>query len=153
MCKHRSLFFLHILLLDSTCFGLTGHLQVCRLLWLRILLLTAKRGFSSIVASGCFGYVGYHQFYLDFLGFTWLLFCNVWYIILELLKVYIYIQLLYKLSRVRGCVTNTNRFWIGWFYLLTPYIVSSYIQAIQRHRWFTQFTVHRYTRTRILSLH
>jgi hypothetical protein len=28
--QHRSLFFLRIPLLDTTCFGLTGHLQVCR---------------------------------------------------------------------------------------------------------------------------
>jgi hypothetical protein len=34
----RSLFFLRILLLDTTCFGRTGHLHVYRLSWLRILL-------------------------------------------------------------------------------------------------------------------
>jgi hypothetical protein len=38
-------------LLDTTCFGLTGHLQVYRLLWLRILPLTvmeeSKRHYSE----------------------------------------------------------------------------------------------------------
>jgi hypothetical protein len=36
--QRRSLFFLRIPLLDTTCFGVTGHLQVYRLVWLRILL-------------------------------------------------------------------------------------------------------------------
>jgi hypothetical protein len=42
---------------------------------------------------------------------------------------------------------------IGWLDLLTSYTINSYLQAIQRYRWCTQLTVHRYTRTRILSLH
>jgi hypothetical protein len=46
--QRRSLFFLHIPSLDTTCFGLTGQLQVYRLLWLRILLLTEMR-FSFLV--------------------------------------------------------------------------------------------------------
>jgi hypothetical protein len=39
-----------------------------------------------------------------------------------------------------------------WIPLLTPYTVISFLQAIQRYRWFTQFRVHRYTRIRIPSL-
>jgi hypothetical protein len=31
--------------------------------------------------------------------------------------------------------------------------INSYLQAIQPYRWITQFTLHRYLRTRILSLH
>jgi hypothetical protein len=46
--QRRSLFFLRIPLLDTTYFGLTGHLQVYRLLWLRILLLPVM-GFSFLV--------------------------------------------------------------------------------------------------------
>jgi hypothetical protein len=38
--QQRSLSVLHIPLLDTTCFGLTGHLHVYRLLWLGILMLT-----------------------------------------------------------------------------------------------------------------
>jgi hypothetical protein len=37
--------------------------------------------------------------------------------------------------------------------LLTPYLHNSRLQAIQRYRYSTHFTVHRYTRARILSLH
>jgi hypothetical protein len=43
--QRRSLFFLRIPILDTTCFGLTGRLQVYRLLWLRILLLTVMFSF------------------------------------------------------------------------------------------------------------
>jgi hypothetical protein len=39
-----------------------------------------------------------------------------------------------------------------WIYC-TLYIRNSGLQAIQRHRWSTRFTFHRYTRTRVLSLH
>jgi hypothetical protein len=35
----------------------------------------------------------------------------------------------------------------------TSYIQNSGLQAIQRYRWFTHFTVHCYTRTSVLSLH
>jgi hypothetical protein len=42
---------------------------------------------------------------------------------------------------------------LDWINLLTPYTINSYLQTIQRYRWFTQFTVHRYTRTTILRLH
>jgi hypothetical protein len=45
--QHLSLF-LRIPLLDTTCFGLTGHLQVYRLSSLRILLLTVM-GFSLLL--------------------------------------------------------------------------------------------------------
>jgi hypothetical protein len=41
--QRHSLFFLRTPLLDTTCFGLTGHLQVYRLLWLTILLLPVIR--------------------------------------------------------------------------------------------------------------
>jgi hypothetical protein len=41
--QRRSLFILHTPLLVNTCFGLTGHLQTYRLLWIRILLLTVMR--------------------------------------------------------------------------------------------------------------
>jgi hypothetical protein len=57
------------------------------------------------------------------------------------------------LSHVRGSVATDNGFWIGWLDLLTPYSHKSYLQAIQRYRWFTQFIAHRHTRTRILRLH
>jgi hypothetical protein len=40
---------------------------------------------------------------------------------------------------------------IGWLDLL--HIHNSRLQVIQRYRWCPRFTVHRYTRTRILSLH
>jgi hypothetical protein len=30
----------------------------------------------------------------------------------------------YRLSRVLGSVTNNNGFWIGWFYLLTPLLIT-----------------------------
>jgi hypothetical protein len=39
-----------------------------------------------------------------------------------------------------------------WIYL-TPYSHNSEVQAIQRYCYSIHFTVHRYTRTRILSLH
>jgi hypothetical protein len=75
--QRRSLFFLRIPLLDTTCFGLTDHLY--RLLWLRILLLTVTRC-STVVASGYFGYMGYHQFYLGVLGLYVVAFGFVWFV-------------------------------------------------------------------------
>jgi hypothetical protein len=59
----------------------------------------------------------------------------------------------HTLSRVRVSMTNNIGFWIAWLDLLTPCTINSNFQSIQRYRWFTKFTVHRYTRTRILSLH
>jgi hypothetical protein len=50
-------------------------------------------------------------------------------------------------------VTSDSGFWIGWFDLLTLFTTNPYLQAIQRYRRIRQFTVHRYTRTRIPSLH
>jgi hypothetical protein len=44
-------------------------------------------------------------------------------------------------------------FWIGWLDLLTPYTQYSELQAITALSLFPHFTVHRYTRTRVLSLH
>jgi hypothetical protein len=45
-------------------------------------------------------------------------------------------------------------FWIGWLDLLhLIHLHSSGLQAIQRYRYSTLFPVHRYTRTRVLSLH
>jgi hypothetical protein len=41
---------------------------------------------------------------------------------------------------------------IGWLDLLTPYTINSYLQAIERCRWFTHFKVPRYTRTRNLNI-
>jgi hypothetical protein len=46
-----------------------------------------------------------------------------------------------------------DQVWIGRLDLLTPYSHTSELQVIQRYRWSTHFTVHSYTRTRILSLH
>jgi hypothetical protein len=43
--------------------------------------------------------------------------------------------------------------WIGWLDLLTSHTINSYLQAMQDYRWFTQFKVHRYTRTKIPILH
>jgi hypothetical protein len=42
----------------------------------------------------------------------------------------------------------SDGFLIGWLDLLTPYkyIHNSGLQAIQRYRWFTHFTVHRYAK-------
>jgi hypothetical protein len=51
------------------------------------------------------------------------------------------------------CISDYRRGLDWWINLLTPYKINSYLQAIQRYRWFTQFTFHRYTHTRILSLH
>jgi hypothetical protein len=50
---------------------------------------------------------------------------------------------------IRSYSTILYGFWIGCLDLLTPYTQCSK----QRSRWSTQFTIHRYTRTRILSLH
>jgi hypothetical protein len=54
------------------------------------------------------------------------------------------------------CVTCSSDYRRGldwWIDLLTSNTINSYWQAIQRYRWFTQFTDHRCTHTRILSLH
>jgi hypothetical protein len=58
-CNVVRYFFLHIPSLDTTCFGLTGHLQVYMLL--RILLFTVKWFcfLPIVVASGYFDYVSY----------------------------------------------------------------------------------------------
>jgi hypothetical protein len=57
VCVQRhSQFFLRIPLLDTKCVGLTGHLQVYRLLWLRILLLTVMRVFFPPIVVAC-GYL------------------------------------------------------------------------------------------------
>jgi hypothetical protein len=49
------LFSRRFLFIDTTCFGLTGHLQVYRLLWLGNLLLTATVFcFTYVVASDYF---------------------------------------------------------------------------------------------------
>jgi hypothetical protein len=54
----------------------------------------------------------------------------------------------------RVCVTYKMDFWIWWLDLLHfIHSHSSGLQAIQRYRWSTHFPVHRYTRTRVLSLH
>jgi hypothetical protein len=45
--ERRWLFFLDIPLLDTTCFDLTVHLQVYRLLWFRILLLLFSSSYCS----------------------------------------------------------------------------------------------------------
>jgi hypothetical protein len=42
---------------------------------------------------------------------------------------------------------------IGWLDLLAPYTHNSELQIIQLYCWFTHLTIHRYTRTRILSLY
>jgi hypothetical protein len=54
------------------------------------------------------------------------------------------------LSRVLVTIDGVR---IGWLDLLIPYTINSYLQAIRRYHWFTQFTVHRYTRTMVLSVH
>jgi hypothetical protein len=56
-------------------------------------------------------------------------------------------------SCVKGVRDLQDGFWIGWLDLLTPYSHNSGLQAIQRFRCSTHFTVRRCTRTRILSLH
>jgi hypothetical protein len=50
------------------------------------------------------------------------------------------------------CVIYKTGFWIGCLDLLTPYSHHSRLQAIQRYRWTTHFTIHRNIRTRVLSL-
>jgi hypothetical protein len=62
-----SLFFLPVPLLNTTCFGLPGHLQV-------VVVKDSAAHCNAVffppigVASGYFGYVGYHQFYFGVLG-------------------------------------------------------------------------------------
>jgi hypothetical protein len=59
-----------------------------------------------------------------------------------------------------GTHDENNGFWIGRLDLLTPSFTVTlnysqyklYLLAIQRYRWFINFTVHRCTRTRILHL-
>jgi hypothetical protein len=51
-------------------------------------------------------------------------------------------------------VTYKTSVWIGW--LCSLHLIHSHnsgLQVLQRYRYSTHFTVHRYTRTRILSLH
>jgi hypothetical protein len=58
------------------------------------------------------------------------------------------------LSRFRVLLRDLqDGFWIVWLDLLTPYTQYSELQAIQRYRWSTHFTVHPCARTRVLSLH
>jgi hypothetical protein len=71
---------------------------------------------------------------------------------------------LVKLGRIRHNTKYTvtiwgfardlkDEFWIGWLDLLTPYTRNSELQVLQRCLWSTHFTIHRYKRTRVLSLH
>jgi hypothetical protein len=50
-------------------------------------------------------------------------------------------------SFVRGCASLIDGVWFGWLDFLTPYTHNSGLQVIQRYRWVTHFTVHRYTHT------
>jgi hypothetical protein len=53
-----------------------------------------------------------------------------------------------------GTRDENNGFEFGWLDLLAIRLhYFSYLQSIQRYRWFTQFTVHHCTHTRIPSLH
>jgi hypothetical protein len=52
-----------------------------------------------------------------------------------------------------GGAWRIDGFWIVCLDLLTPYTQSSELQAIQRYQQSTDFTVHRYTCNRFLSLH
>jgi hypothetical protein len=61
-------------------------------------------------------------------------------------------QIQFVLSRVGLCITY-RRVWTGWLDLLTPYTFNPGLQVAQRYCWFTHFIVHRYTCTRVLSLH
>jgi hypothetical protein len=51
-----------------------------------------------------------------------------------------------------GCAWLIDGFWIGWLDLSTPYSHNSGLQAIQRYHLSIHITVHRYIRTRVLSL-
>jgi hypothetical protein len=42
------------------------------------------------------------------------------------------------------CFSDYRRGLDWWIDVLQPYTINSYLQAIQRYRWFTQFTVHRF---------
>jgi hypothetical protein len=100
--QHRLIFFRRFLFIDTTCFGITGHHHVYRLLWWRNLLLTAMlSGFSYVLASdsrlcgltSCFIWVSLNNCYARVC-----LICNIWCVKLELyFKVYMYIQFLYIL--------------------------------------------------------
>jgi hypothetical protein len=57
------------------------------------------------------------------------------------------------LSRCRGCVTYKTGSGLDDLICCTLYIHNSGLQAIQRSRWSTHFTVHRYTCTRVLCFH
>jgi hypothetical protein len=58
------------------------------------------------------------------------------------------------LPRVGAVRVLWDGVWFGWLDLLhLIHSHSSALQAIQLYRWSTQFTIHRCTRTRVLSLH
>jgi hypothetical protein len=67
--------------------------------------------------------------------------------IVERLLVNAYIYIVTRICDYR------RGFWIGDWIYCTLYVHNSGVQAIQRYRWSTHFPVHRYTRTKILSLH
>jgi hypothetical protein len=57
-----------------------------------------------------------------------------------------------SITMCRGCAWLIDGVWIRWLDLLTPYTFNSGLQVIQIYHWSTNFTVHRYTCTRVLSL-
>jgi hypothetical protein len=74
-------------------------------------------------------------------------FVNLHYEISALWLIIYLLVILIKSSGSRNIVSYVGG-WIGWFDLLTPYTFNSGLQAIA-----TQFMIHQYTRTRVLSLH
>jgi hypothetical protein len=63
----------------------------------------------------------------------------------------IFVNNFYKIVTCRGDLQDWFR--VGLLDLLTPYSHNSGLQAIQHYRCSTHFTVHRYTPTKVLSLH
>jgi hypothetical protein len=69
--------------------------------------------------------------------------------------IYILVYILLRYCHDLGClcVTYKTEFeFDDWIYR-TLYFHNSGLQVIQRYFWSTHTTVHRYTRTRVLSLH
>jgi hypothetical protein len=58
----------------------------------------------------------------------------------------------YNYCHVEGCLIGRVLDWMIGFIATYTFITLDYRQ-LQRYRWYTHFTVHRYARTRVLGLH
>jgi hypothetical protein len=63
------------------------------------------------------------------------------------------IKIIYYCQDLRGCVTYNTGIGLDVSIYCTLYIHNSGLQAIQCYRYSTHFPFHRYTSTRIISLH